>query len=466
MEEFLKSLKTKNIHIVGVTGSEGSSILDFLLKNDITNITVHDFVDSSNINSSFITWHKGVVVKVRAKYLQTFTSSIEKVTCRWKENYLVGIEDADIVFVPQSWRLYSQNKPLLKIQKKDIPFYSLTRLYLDFANATVIGITGTVGKGSVAFGLVQFLEAAGRKVYFGGNDTWRMQVLSDLSSMTKEDFLVLEISHRQLQEGFTRAPTIAVLTNIFPNHQDEVSFENYKRLKYSLFAKQTTHDTAIIYYDNDDAREMAQNLKLKVLYYSSKNKSMNTKNIQSIYEYIMSIKSDQYTENLLAVGTIADVLGFESQFIKKHLPNILGLPARMQLIEEVNGVKFFDDIKSTTPWATLAALEKLGPNSFLICGGRTKGIDYKDFLLDLKHKAKSVIMLKSELSQVAGQILDTTSVTIVESLSEAVSRAYKRAKRGDTILLSPAAAFFYTDFVKGKESFRKLVTSLLQVVKE
>src|SRR3989338_790751 len=226
MDKFIFSLKDKRIHIVGVTGSEGSSILDFCLHNGFKNLTVHDFVNYGEHEKNYLMWHKGIETQRLQKNFAAFEHNLKQVVSQWGKNYLTDIDLADFVFVPQSWRLYKQNKPLYKIFNRGTPFYSLTRLYLDYAPACIIAVTGTVGKGSVCYACVQLFENAGKRVFFAGNETWRNQVLSELDRMNDKDFLVLEISHRQLQEGFTRAPHIAVFTNLYPNHLDEVTWDN------------------------------------------------------------------------------------------------------------------------------------------------------------------------------------------------------------------------------------------------
>lgn len=460
MINFISLLADKNVHIVGVTGSEGSSILDFCLKSGVKNLTVHDYVTYGELGKNYLTWHKGVVPDERISNLSSFKWNLKQTKSYWGQDYLTDIDSADFVFVPQSWRLYVQNKPLYKILTKKIPFYSLTRLYLDFAPAQVLAVTGTVGKGSVSYDIVQLLQKAGKHVYFGGNETWRMQVLSELNEMESDDILVLEISHRQMREGFTRPPKIAVLTNLYPNHLDEVSWSQYKKLKSSLLRAQTQKDISVLNYDNNEVRKLAPKLNSKVYYYSAKNKNMNIKTVQSLYDDILNTKINQFPENLLAASTVAAILNISKSQLKSLLPKLNSLPARLEYIGKIQGVNFYDDIKSTTPWATQAAIGQLGENTILICGGKTKGINYELFFKDLLSKIKFCIFVESELAHLAGKYLPHKSFKVVPTLQDALKTASQRISSGDNVLLSPAAAFFYSDFIKGKKSFRKIVDSL------
>ena len=101
-------------------------------------------------------------------------------------------------------------------------------------------------------------------------------------------------------------------------------------------------------------------LKSKIIYYSEKNKDMNTKNIQNIFSDILNTKSDHYPVNIIAASTAADILGIDIQLIKQKISTLKSLPARKELIKSIEGIKIYDDIKSTTPWATLKAIKSLG----------------------------------------------------------------------------------------------------------
>jgi UDP-N-acetylmuramoylalanine--D-glutamate ligase len=465
LDNFLNKIRNKSVHIVGVTGAEGSSILRFLLKHKITKITAHDFLGEKSFEKSFRLWHKGILPVERTKLFHLFKNDISRVKFFSGKEYLTDISSADIIFVPQSWRLYKrQNQRLWQAKKRGTPFYSLTRLYLDFAPATVVGVTGTVGKGSVANILVQLLKkcrSSGRSVYFAGNETWMVQLADKIDEMDVRDILVLEISHRQLQDGFSRAPQIVIFTNLYPNHLDEVSWNQYKKLKLSLLKAQKAGDYSIINYDSPELRSIASELKSKVIYFSTKNKNMNKKSVQEIYESYMNKKSDHYLENILAASTAANILSVDKKTIRDSVPNISSLPARLEYLITISGIKFYDDIKSTTPWATQAAVSKLNPNVILICGGRTKGINYQDFADKIKTLTKHVIILKSELSGNLTKLLPKDLYKNVTNLESGIKLAFKNSTVGDKIVVSPAASFFYSDFIKGKTSLCKIITSLL-----
>lgn len=462
LNQFLQGIKNKSIHVIGITGSEGSSILKLLLKHGCKNITGHDFSSKALIEKNYKLWHKGITVEERNEHFHLFLKDLEKIKFFQGKNYLKGISQADIIFIPQSWRLYKHNYKLYQARKNNIPFYSLTRLYLDYSSAKIIGVTGTVGKGSVSNILVELLKKTGKKVFLAGNDTWMMQKADILEEMRESDYLVLEISHRQLLDGFSRAPEIVIFTNIYPNHLDEMSWREYKETKFSILIKQTKEDISILNFDCPELKFIGDKLKSHVLYYSSKDLHRNTKDVQQIYKYYMNINTSQYIDNIIAASTAASVIGIKTETILTTIKNIQNLPARLDPIGVIQNINFYDDLKSTTPWATLKALEKLGKNTILICGGRTKGIDYKNFATAIQNNSLHIVILKSEMSDKLLKLLPSHFVTIVDALDLALNTAFHMSKKNFNIIVSPGAGFFYRDFIKGKSSIRKIFTSLLQ----
>src|SRR4029078_10514734 len=111
------------------------------IKEKFQNITVHDYISFDAIEKSFKLWHKGMSIDDRNMAFSIFLEDINRVSKKFGDNYLKEIDSADIIFAPQSWRLYKeQNNALFKVHEKNIPFYSLTSLYLDLSPAKVIAV--------------------------------------------------------------------------------------------------------------------------------------------------------------------------------------------------------------------------------------------------------------------------------------------------------------------------------------
>jgi len=460
MRRFFDSMKNKNVHIVGLTGAEASSILRLLTENNVKNITGHDLLKEGSLEKSYNTWHKNIPIRTKKKEFNLFAKTVNNIKFYSGKNYLTDVQKADAIFVPQSWRLYQENKKLRTVsQNKKIPFYSLTGLYLKYAEAFKIAVTGTVGKGSTAYILVQLLRKSGKTVYFAGNESWMSQAAEKLPVMKKTDILVLEISHRQLIDGFDKSADIVLVTNILPNHLDEVSWNEYIKLKMSLIKKQNAGQTAVLNYDDPVLRQEAKTVFSKAIYYSIKYIKKNTKSIQKIFPDILSTKNTHYPINILAASTVAVVLGIKPAEIVTNIKKISVLRDRLCLVQTISGINVYSDLKSTTPWATLKALEKI-ENPIIICGGYTKGIDYSEFVQNVNAKVKNIIIIKSGLSEQIGEKIKRSKYLSADNFSQALRMAYSVAKKQDSILISPAAAYFYSKFLKGKAPLKKQLTSL------
>jgi len=287
------------------------------------------------------------------------------------------------------------------------------------------------------------------------------QSADKLDQMNKKDVLVLEISHRQLQDGYSRAPGIVVVTNIYPNHLDEVSWEEYQRLKLDLLKAQNKSDYCVLNYDIPQLRNIASSLKQNVTFFSKKDISMNTKSVQKIFNFVMNTKSYHYQENLLAACSTAFIFGLNTEIIKNLIPTLVPLGARLEFVSKISGISFYNDIKSTTPWSTIAALNKFSNKSvILICGGKNKNIAYNELAKYVNTIVKKAIFLKSQLSTILKNLLPQDKWFEAVNLEQAIKYAYDIAKQGDNVIVSPAAGFFYTDFIKGKRSIKKILTSL------
>ncbi len=270
----LQQYKNKNIHIVGIGSAEGSAIGEFLVNNKISSITGHDFSAEADFRKAFFRTHLSLKLKEREEALKHLLNLPIKINFR--DHYLEGVENADMVFVSQVWFKYPQNLPVLKdLYDKGVPFKTITNLYFELAPCKIISVTGTNGKTTTARLINSIFEAeyefakrlqintplaplkrgiatietvvGAPKIYFAGNDRQNIQVLDKLSEMKKEDVLILETSSTQLLLNSGISPHVGVITNITPNHiDDHGSFENYIEAKKNLIRFQNKNDFAVL----------------------------------------------------------------------------------------------------------------------------------------------------------------------------------------------------------------------------
>ena len=205
----------KNIHVVGVSGTEGAAVALFLQKLKL-NFIAHDFAASNKFERSFKANHFGYPTNKRERMLK---SVLRLKDLRLQEKYLVGIEKADLIFVSQNWEAYLPNRKLNKIfQKSPDKFSTITQLYFQLFPGKIIAINGTNGKSTTAK-LVSEIMLSSRqgvksKSYFTGNDRRNIQILDCLDKWTSSDWLTIEVSNRQLKFPLGRSPEIGVILNV------------------------------------------------------------------------------------------------------------------------------------------------------------------------------------------------------------------------------------------------------------
>ena len=461
----------KNIHVVGIAGAEGSAIVDFLINKGASNVIGHDFHTKDEFRKSFKLTHIREGREERNRLLRQF----RKIKINYKENYLDSIENADLIFVSQAWFRYPPNFPKLQqVRNKGIPFATITQLYFDLSPCKIIGITGTNGKSTTAKLANEIFQSSVFKTFFSGNDRHNVQVLNKLDEMSTQDAFILEISNRQLLE-LHKSPYIAVITNLTPDHLDDHgSWENYLRAKKRIFRFQKENDFAILNYDDVNVRKISNEIKSRI-YWFSQNEPLSqgaylNQNILQITignkTYPICHKSDlkvlgkHNIYNVLAASLAAFLFGVSIETIQKEVVKFTGLEFRIQLIHQANGISYYNDIKSTTPEATLAALDSFNQPIILIAGGDAKGLSFIELAKKIVQKVKSLILVAGTGSDnMRFEILKIDSsfnIQFAEDLEEAVNLAKTGAKYGDVVLLSPACPGFFTSYVIGS-SFSKLV---------
>ncbi len=477
VSDFVKNLKNKKIHIVGLSSSEGSAIALFLSKNGIQNsqIIAHDFCDEfNNFKRSFNNNHVAYSKEEKEIKLNNIINLNLKLF--FKNDYLHNIENADIIFVSQNWFNYSCNFPYLQnAQKKNITFMNITELYFTLVPCPIIAVTGSNGKTTTSNLIYQILKSTPDKTFFTGNDRYAKQILEDINLITANDKLVMEISNRQLI-NFKSIPQIAVITNVLPNHIDEHgSYENYIETKFNLFANQTSENFAVINFDNPITYSFSSRIKSKILPFSRKtifkengiyeNNGIIFLNINGKINSIcdineINLQGEHNIENTLAAIGGSFLAGANITQIKKAIKEFTGVKNRIELIRKINDISYYNDLASTSPQATIAALQALKNNIILIAGGHDKGMDYKELSDEIKLRVKKLILLPGRGTEKIISYLNGFNYIIVSSIAEALDITSRDVNPGDNVLLSPACANFYSLYIDNKEGFNKLVKKL------
>lgn len=473
------NLKSKRIHIIGIAGQEGRAVFEYFLELGVKELHGHENAPKKNFKKRFLTYSDAYTVQeARAFSKKILTSSAR---LHFQDDYLAGIQDGDLVFVPQSYRRYKENRSLLeKAQKGEIVLKQAIELAFEISPCPIIGVTGTAGKSTVAAAIAHILKGAGKKVYFSGNDREDKWNLISLSEMPKTGFAVLEISNRHLID-LKESPHIGVLNNIYPHHLDDHgSFAEYVRAKKRIFSYQKKGDFAIINYELIKKGIVKKNeIKGKLLTCSLNEKSdgflknnalyliKEGKEIEIVPTSSLLLAGGHNLKNFLAATLACFAVGISPEKIKDGLWSFKGLPLRQEYLGEFAGRKVYNDGKSADPVATIEAVKAISQIDVLLLGGIREGYKKGDFrglakeVRDKKVK-KIVVYGKSgrEIYDELRENLGEEKIFKVDGLEEAVRLTFEISKEGEKIVFSPACQSFdqFRDYRQRAEKFGKLVS--------
>ena len=345
------------------------------------------------------------------------------------------------------------------LAKQGIPVISEIEFAKRYTTAKTICITGSNGKSTTTLLTYHILKNAGLKVGLGGNigQSFAAQVATDEAF----DWYVLEISSFMLDDMFEFKADISVLLNITPDHLDryEYKLEKYAESKMRILQNQTENDVFVYCADDNETQKMLKKMDLKSKEYSfsirkkvemgayleDQTLHINTNPkeplIMSISELALQGKHNIY--NSMASGIVAKVLELRNETIRESMGNFKNIEHRLEFVAKISDVTYINDSKATNVNSTWYALESVGNEVVLILGGVDKGNDY-GMLKDLvRSKVKAIVCLGKDNKRIHEAFEDDVEIIVnTFSAHEAVQVAYHLAKKGNTVLLSPACASF------------------------
>ncbi|MEA3267074.1 MAG: UDP-N-acetylmuramoyl-L-alanine--D-glutamate ligase, partial [Candidatus Fermentibacteria bacterium] len=289
---------------------------------------------------------------------------------------------------------------------------------------------------------------------------------------------VVELSSYQLETTKSLRASSAVILNLTPDHlARHGTMENYGAAKAMVFMNQGSGDCAILNFDDPLLLKYRNSSGGSQKYFSMyeevpsgtwmDNSGMlwykdNSRNLAVIHSKELALPGKHNVANALAVICMAASYGIPPDRLVSGLKDFPGVPHRIEPLGTARGLIWFNDSKSTNVDSLRVALESFDEKVILIAGGKEKNSDYS-LLNDLiKEKVKSIVLFGSGANSLAAQWKNTTEISVVGRLEEAVKTALTVAENGDSVLLSPGCASFdqYTDFQQRGEHFKKLVQAL------
>ncbi len=435
------------IAILGL-GVEGKATLEWLVKHEYHDITVCD---------------KNVDLKEEMP---------KGVAVRLGEHYMDGLADFDVVFRSPG---ISALRPEIQIAKNmDVEMTSTTNFFMDQCPATVIGVSGTKGKGTTSTLIYEMLKKHGRKegvdLFLGGNIG--TSPLEFLDKLTKDHIVILELSSFQLQD-LEKAPEYSVLLNTTIDHLDyHVDQDEYMQAKERLLSRQRKDGVAVLNKDYEYAKYYQPLVQGELKWISTKGPVTDGAYVDGgeIY-YIdggkpvkvaavseVALVGSHNLENILPAVCVAGELGVSAAKMGEVVREFKNLPYRLQFVRELNGVSFYNDSYSTNADTSIAAVDSFNVPTVLIAGGSDKAIDYREWAkrILLKPSLHTVILIgqtadkmeralmeaEEELGEAAVAMGGTTKILRRNRMEDAVVDAYAESHDPSVVVLSPAAASF------------------------
>lgn len=411
---------------------------------------------------------------------QDFVTRAEKLSVEYVlgDEYLAELTQFDVIVrSPGVKRLLPE---LLAAEKAGVTITSQTKLFFDFCPCPIIGVTGTKGKGTTSSLIYEMLKADGRDVYIGGNIG--VPSLSFIDKLTKESWVVLELSSFQLQD-LHKSPHIGVLLMITSEHLDvHATLEEYISAKRNLIRFQTKDDFAVINRDYPASHESDIETEGQVFKVSRERETdngcfavngkivvrKNGNDDEVLATDDVKLPGKHNLENICAAVMAARLAGVSKEPIITVLKSFAGLEYRLELIREVNGAKYYNDSFSTTPETAIAAIEAFTQPEILILGGSSKNSDFTGLGITLRDapNIKAIIGIGEEWERMKTFFpMDSFQFPIIEDkkdMRSIVSAAAMLAKPGDVVILSPACASFdmFKSYKDRGEQFKKAVMAL------
>ncbi|HEV2284084.1 MAG TPA: UDP-N-acetylmuramoyl-L-alanine--D-glutamate ligase [bacterium] len=473
-------LRGRRIHVLGLSGTEGSTVVDFLLAHGITTITAHDLAGPDAFPGAFRRTHQWMTPDEQTAALERLARA--PITRCFGDRYLDGIDAAEIIYVTQAWFRHAGNEPVRRARDRGVPLSSMTALFFETVPCPIVGVTGTNGKFTVVRLAAMMLARSGRATFETGNDRTHVPILYRLAEVTPEAVLVVEISNRQLV-GLGYSPHVAVVTNVAAHHLDDHgSFEAYAETKRGILAYQGAGDWALLNGDDPVARGFAAGARGRVLF-SSRTRPIDEGACvvdgrivlrldgreDDLADAHLQSPGTHTLENALAAALAARVAGADAGAIGAVLREFRGLPHRLALIAEAGGVRYYEDSLATNPAAAAAAVRAFDGPLVLLAGGMRRNASAQDFAPVAEALAARTVrgvVLFGTMAPLLAEAIAAAGVTApvvrCTTLDEAVPAARALAQPGDAVSLSPSCESFdqYRDYRHRAEHYQALVEAL------
>ena len=368
--------------------------------------------------------------------------------------------------------------PFVKmIEEEGIPIWGELQLGYHCAKGKLAAITGTNGKTTTTALTGEIMKTFYDSVFVVGNigDPYTAHALDT----TDESVTVAEVSSFMLETVLDFHPNVAAITNITPDHLDRhKTMENYIAVKESISKNMTAEDTMVLNYEDENLRDYGENLKTKVVWFSSRRKldqgyyldedrimySDGEKQEEIVNVHDVQLLGRHNYENIMTAIAIARALDVPMDKIVEAVKKFKAVEHRIEFVTERFGVKYYNDSKGTNPDASIQAVKAMPGPTLLIAGGYDKHNEFDEFIEAFDGKVRYLVLIGQTRDKIAecAKRHGFNDIMYAEDLQEAVQVCASYANPGDYVLLSPACASWgqFKNFQERGEKFKQYVHEL------
>lgn len=382
----------------------------------------------------------------------------------------------------------SPGVPLTKVElsaarEAGVPVYGEIELAwrtLPKGAGPILGVTGTNGKSTTTALLGELMRQQGLRTFVGGNLGVPFTLAYEDPATAPYEMHVIELSSFQLEGIIDAKLDGAAILNLTPDHLDRYpSLEAYGAAKARIFLNQPPGGFAVVNVDDSFVRGLSQLAKVPVYGFThhagrpspgvtglavGRDDSFSFVS-QGLPEFTVTsraLRGAHNLENAMAASLMAHLAGASAEAIQRGLDRFPGLAHRLESVRELDGVEWINDSKATNVDSSLVALEALPGRIWLIAGGKGKGAPYTPLVEAARGKVLGVLAIGKDAPLLAEAFRSVCDVVPCGTLEVAVATARRAAKRGDTVLLSPACASYdqFQHFEHRGDVFKALVRAL------
>lgn len=365
------------------------------------------------------------------------------------------------------------------VREKGIPIWGEIELAYRYSKGKIIGITGTNGKTTTSSLVGEIMRSYFSEVFVVGNIG---TPYSDIAFETTDDSVtVIELSSFQLETIHEFSPDISVILNITPDHLNRHhTMENYIQVKKNIALNQDKDKLCILNYEDENTKKIASQLKTRLMYFSSEHKLKNglyldgddiiydkdgTQNLVCNVNELRVLGKHSY-ENVMAGVCIALELGIPMDLIYKTIREFKAVEHRIEYVDTIDGVSYYNDSKGTNPDASIKAVNAMKNPTILIGGGFDKGSSFDEWVKSFGDKVKCLVLLGDTKEKIAATArkYGFKNIIMVQNLREAVKVSANKAEDGDVVLLSPACASWgmFDNYEQRGRLFKEYVKELIK----